>query len=278
MLHQVKIFFFTISILSFTFLSSNPAFDSLSPYYDYLEKYQNSFGKIGDYKNGEIELITDFNQATQAQENYLHFFLKRGCPLSQAKEFSRLGIVAEDSRWIWIRDPIRLPNGETTGYNRFMPKSAFSGVNSVSILGISEQNEILVNLIYRHATREWEIELPRGGNDKGEDSKQAAQREFIEETGYLPEILYKISSVAADSGIVSNYLDIYFAKDLTYQKTNREAEEAILSCQFISKEVLKEGFSKGSLKLRVNGKTVEAKCRDAFLATALLVAEYKNLI
>ncbi|MDE3046320.1 MAG: NUDIX hydrolase [Verrucomicrobiota bacterium] len=157
------------------------------------------------------------------QDKYYHEFLRKGCSPSVANEYSRVGVVAEDRYWIWFRDPLILPNGKTTAYNRFFPKSGLNGVAGVSVMGISKEGKVLVNLIFRHATREWEIELPRGGRGKNETAEEAAFRELAEETGIRGETALKIASIASDSGILSNVLDIFVVKDFHFSnETNRE--------------------------------------------------------
>ena len=47
---------------------------------------------------------------------------------------------------------------------------------------------IVVNLNYRHATRSWEIELPRGMRRSKESLREASARELKEETGYMGRI------------------------------------------------------------------------------------------
>jgi ADP-ribose pyrophosphatase len=37
--------------------------------------------------------------------------------------------------------------------------------------------------VFRHGLREWSLEFPRGGADRGETPEAAAEREVIEETG-----------------------------------------------------------------------------------------------
>lgn len=269
---------FRTFLFSFFFLCI-PAFSSpLEKYYQYLDEYGDAFAKKGSFRQGEMQVIANLDEALFAQDQYLHFFLKRGMEPSIAEQRSQLGIIAEDSRWMWIRDPLILPNGEMTGYNRFMPKSTLKGDLPVSVLALNENKEVLVLVIFRHATRDWEIEAPRGGCNSNETSLEAAARELREETGYEPKSLEFLTTIATDSGILSNSLNLFVATGLEQKNIEREDEEAIIECLFLSKNELKEAFSKGYLDLCIKDQKIRAYCRDSFLASSLLIAEYKNLL
>ena len=82
-------------------------------------------------------------------------------------------------------DPIyyRGKNGiETTGYNRLFVKTGLGrkdGICCVAVLAVSKEKKYLVNLIFRHPTRNWEIELPRGGIDQGKTPWKVALKELV---------------------------------------------------------------------------------------------------
>lgn len=251
--------------------------ENITKYLQYLTAP--NFGRLGDYTKGEMQLVDTYDGILEVQNKYYDEFIRKGCLPALAKEYSRVGVIAEDRYWIWLRDPLVLPNGQTTAYNRFFPKSGLNGPAGVSVMGISKEGKILVNLIFRHATREWELELPRGGRGKSETAEQAALRELAEETGIQGQKAIKLVSIASDSGILANVLDVFVVKDFySSTETNREECEAIHDCIFLSKQELKEAFVNGYIELNMHGNKVNVFCRDSFLASALLVAETKGIL
>lgn len=251
--------------------------ENIAKYLEYLPS--SNFGRLGDFTKGEMQIISDYDAILEVQNRYCAEFMKKGYSSETAQEYSRVGVVAEDRYWIWLRDPLILPNGKTTAYNRFFPKSGLNGVAGVSVMGISKEGQVLVNLLFRHATREWEIELPRGGRGGSETGEEAALRELSEETGIRADAAFKIGSIASDSGILANVLDLFVVKDfIPSGEIDREECEAIRDCIFLSKQELKEAFVNGYIELAIDGCTMRVFCRDPFLASALLIAETKGIL
>ncbi len=250
---------------------------SINKYLEYLTSP--GFGHLGDFMKGEMQIVDNKESIDSIEEKYYQEFIQKGCSPGEAEKYSRVGVVDEDRYWIWFRDPLVLPNGKTTAFNRFFPKSGLDGAAGVSVMGINETNEILVNIIFRHATREWEIELPRGGRGKNESSEQAALRELEEETGVQAKSAFKLGSIASDSGILSNVLDIFVVHELVLSENiDREDCEAIDRVVFMTKQALKQAFVDGFIEIEIAGYKTVVFCRDPFLATALLIAEAKLIL
>lgn len=268
-----KIFFYLFFVQASYAYDAN---DNISKYLEYFSFI--GFGNAGNYKNGEMQIVDDYDAMLQIQHQYYNQFIKKGLKHDAAKQYSRVGIVQEDPYWIWLRDPLILPNHTTTAYNRFFPRSGLNGVSGIVVMGVDEDHKILINIIFRHATRAWEVELPRGAREKHETSEQAAFRELEEETGFRAKNLIKIATIASDSGILSNFMDLYVATDLTFFKSNREACEAIGDCISVSKQALKQAFVDGFVEIEIRGNKVKVFCRDSYLASALLIAEAKSIL
>ncbi|MDR3624311.1 MAG: NUDIX hydrolase [Chlamydiales bacterium] len=259
----LTIFCFAIIILTKSFSGNLLANEqSITRYLELYEQYPEAFGPKGDWKKNEMELIDDLQVMRAIQ-----------------KQFNQpVGIVAEDRFWLWIRDALILPSGEHTTYNRFLSKKGLDGPAGVVVLAVTPNNEILVNLIYRHATRSWEIELPRGGRNKGETSEAAARREVKEETGYKVTKILPLGTIAVDSGVFTNYLKAFFAKIGEVEETTRDDEEIIASNLLLSKDHVIDIFCAGKTELIVNKQKITAYVRDPFFAYALLLAEKKGFL
>ncbi|MBF8263533.1 MAG: pyrophosphohydrolase including oxidative damage repair enzyme [Parachlamydiales bacterium] len=235
---------------------------NIDRYLELFEKYPKDLGPVGDWTKGEMQLILDPSTIIKIQSQY-------GDPL---------GVVAEDKYWMWLRDAIILPNGKCTGYNRFFPKHGLNCTHLVATLAITPNKELLVNLIFRHATRSWEIELPRGGANRGETPANAAAREVKEETGYTVAEIIPLGAVAMDSGISSAIGHVFFARTNGIEKTQREDEECISTVMTLPKDKAIEIFCQGQMECTVNGQKITAFCRDSYFAYALLMAEKKGLL
>ena len=111
--------------------------------------------------------------------------LQKGYSEAEATEFSRIGVVREDQYWVWIRDAVYFPKGVPGTYDRLVWKNELNGgAPGVAVLPVLPSGKIVLNLNYRHATRSWELELPRGKREQGETLEEAALREVKEETGF----------------------------------------------------------------------------------------------
>ena len=251
--------------------------ENIDKYLGYLPS--SNFGQIGDHRKGEMQIVDSYDAILEIQQQYYNEFIQKGCSPVDAEKYSRIGVVDEDRYWIWFRDPLILPSGKTTAYNRFFSKNGLNGAAGVSVMGISKENKVLVNVIFRHATREWELELPRGGRGKNESSEEAALRELQEETGVRGNGALKIASIASDSGILANTLDVFVVSELSFfNEMNREDCEIIHECILMTKQELKQAFVNGYVQMEMNGDTVKVLCRDPFLASALLIAEAKGML
>lgn len=236
-----------------------------------MADYQKHLGPNGSYLNGEIEILTDQVAIAEAEAEMKTRLLKQHSE-QEAEAWSRTGVVAEDQYWIWIRDPVIFPSGHKGTYDRIVWRNALKGPQGVAIVPIFVQDgRIGVNLNYRHATRSWEIEIPRGKCLSGESFEEGAIRECREETGFEVDNLKLLGSVAPDSGLTSTVVPVFRAQVKKSKLGTPEHSEAIHKIIILSREEILDGFVKGFIQVKINGASVKAACRDPFLSYALFL-------
>ncbi len=224
----------------------------------------------GDYLNGEIEIVKDPGQIAAIEELQFQRLLKKGWSEEIAREWARTGIVAEDPYWIWIRDPVLFPGGTAGNYGRLLWKSQLNGPVGVAVMPILD-GKIALNLNFRHATRSWEWELPRGARDNEETVEEAASRELKEETGFSLNRLVFLGEMAADSGVMGGIVPIYAGWVGERGEIERNESEAIAGIYSFTFEELEKGLRQGYLEIEPHGKV---PLRDSFLTYALF--QFKN--
>ena len=224
---------------------------------------------LGSYQNGEIEIVTDPIKVSQIEDTQENRLLNKGFSQEDAYHWSRTGVVAEDIYWKWERDAVIFPSGAVGTYNRLSWKTSAG----VAILPIMPDGRIALNLNFRHATRSWEWELPRGGPLKAEGSRDAAKRELQEETGLSVKKLVSLGSMAPDTGVLSSVVDIYAGWVGSSNEANPEFSEAIDGIYTFSIEELERGLQKGYIEVDSKGKV---PIRDPFLTFALF--QVKSMI
>jgi ADP-ribose pyrophosphatase len=90
-------------------------------------------------------------------------------------------VFSKYGRAIEKRDYL-LPDGRLADY--YVLKSG----SPVCILALTEKNEVILAKQFRVGPEELIMELPGGRIEEGEDPKEAAERELLEETGYKGEM------------------------------------------------------------------------------------------
>lgn len=96
---------------------------------------------------------------------------------------------------------------------RVMPKYyVFDFPDWVNVVALTPDNQIILVEQYRHAAGEDFLEVPGGSTDhKGEDPRQAAARELLEETGYQPEEMIDCGAHFPNPALQSNRMHTFVA-------------------------------------------------------------------
>ena len=110
---------------------------------------------------------------------------------------------------------------------REVSREVITNKGAVVIVPITNNNEVRLVRQYRAAAEKWVIELPAGGLEPGEDPDLAAPRELLEETGDQAANWQKLHGFYSAPGILTEFLQLYLATDLTPGPNNLEFDEHI---------------------------------------------------
>jgi len=244
-----------------TLAIENKASFGLDAYFEYLEKYP-LVGLTGNSKKGEIEIIRDKQKISEIEKI-------SGCPV---------GIMFRNKYWVWLNDAVQFPNQKYGVYGRMLSARNPNGDNcGVAVMAILPNGKIALNRNFRHATRTWEYELPRGGVEPNETIEQAAAREVKEETGMVIKDLQMLGKMATDSGVVNSIVPIFLAKVGGQQQSSPEDGEAIAAIDTFSIEEIKKGLVDGYLSIKIYGKINKIHLRDPYLAYGVLLYELRGI-
>ncbi len=250
----------------------------ISNYLNFIQAFQEQLGAHGNKAHGEIELSLDPLQISEIEENQYKKLVKRGVTKTEARKWSQVGIVTTDTYWIWLRDAVKFPSGEVGTYDRLLWKASLDGPGKVAILPLLKDSRIVLVFNYRHATRSWEIELPRGCRLYGETPEKACRRELRDETGCLTEKQVYLGSLALDTATTNTVMPVFLGYISEQIEANQEKTEAIHGLFTFTKEEIKKAFIKGFIDVDVQGETKKVPFRDPILAFGILQAESRGLL
>ena len=155
----------------------------------YIQSLPESTRFIGDTKDDEIQIID-----------------RREAPRIRAKT----GIVVEDKLHYFVRDAVKYPSGEVGTSMRIIGCTMHDGPSGVVAL-CSRDGNIFLREIFRHATRRWELETPRGQRETGMSAESAALKEIDEELGFKVRHIEQIGEVSGDTAILASTLPVFWA-------------------------------------------------------------------
>lgn len=148
------------------------------------------------------------------------------------------------------RDLVLEPGGVRT------TREVITHPGSVVVLPVLPDGRVLLIRQYRHATRQFLWELVAGRMESGENPRQAAARELIEETGYRARRFRIFLDVFPTPGFLEERMYILLAQELTSGDAHPEVDEKITPRAFTA------GQLKGMIRRR--------KLRDAKSIAGLL--------
>lgn len=259
-------------------LFSTPSLFAEIEYHKLLTLFPETLGRNGSWKQEEIEIATDPYEIQRIVKLNIQRLQRLGFSKEESERYSQIGVIAEDQYWMWIRDAVTFPGGIPGTYNRIVWKHALSGTPGAVILPLLSNGKIVVNINFRHATRSWEMELPRGARKDTETSVAAAKRELFEETGCTAQKMVYLGEVAPDSGLVSGTIDVYLCQVAAKKLPQPDEGEAIAQNLDLSVSEILQAFQKGYIITDIKGVKTKVHCRDSFLSYALLQAQLRKLI
>jgi ADP-ribose pyrophosphatase len=99
--------------------------------------------------------------------------------------------------------------------------------NSVVIVPITDDGDVLLVRQWRHAVQSVILEAPAGHLNPGEDPQDAAIRELQEEAGHLAETLTPLLGFWAAPSISTEYMHGYLATGLTTSSLPQDDDEDV---------------------------------------------------
>ena len=205
----------------------------------YLKNLPESASYKGDANAGEIEIINK----TQAP-----------------KVRDKTGILLEDKLHFFVRDVVRFPSGETRTQMRVIGCTMFDGPSGVVALA-ARDGKIFLREMFRHATRRWELETPRGQRETGYTPEEAARKEIDEELGFTVAKIEKIGEVSGDTAILASTLPIFWAELAPGPPQDHpEGSEAFGRIVDLDPSALKDRIARGDI-------------RDSYTLSAITLAQ-----
>ena len=162
-------------------------------------------------------------------------------PVARSAELARGAIVTVRA------DQVRMPDGSVVG------REVVQHPGAVAVLALNEAGEVLLIRQYRHPVGRLLWELPAGLRDvPGEPPLATAERELLEEAGYLAGDWRVLVDFFTSPGISTERVRVYLARDLTevpedQRKYVREHEEAYLVSAWVPLDAAAALFLCGDL-------------------------------
>ncbi len=109
------------------------------------------------------------------------------------------------------KDNVLLPDGKTS------TREYLKHPGAVAVIAILDNGNLIMERQFRYAPQQEFIELPAGKIDHEEDTLTTAQRELLEETGYVASEWTHLSSAWPCIGYADERMEYYLARGLTHQ-------------------------------------------------------------
>ncbi len=109
---------------------------------------------------------------------------------------------------------------------------------STGIVPVFDDGSIAMTLQYRHAVKDYLLEIPAGTMDYGESPLQCARRELEEETGLVANEFTKLGEVYIIPAYSDEKIHIYLARDLTATKQNLDEDEILQVVKYPLEEII----------------------------------------
>ena len=147
---------------------------------------------------------------------------------------------------------LRFSNGVERTYERLVGRGA--GYGAVMIVAMIDEDHALLVEEYCGGTDEYELSLPKGLIEPGEDVLAAADRELKEEAGYGARQLEHITELSLSPGYMSQKIQVVLATELYEERLEGDEPEPMrverVNLRELSQLAQREQFSEGEQRKR----------------------------
>jgi ADP-ribose pyrophosphatase len=176
--------------------------DSLKGYFELMRREPARFAEGGDLG---IVILKDLSKIAEVERAKARQLESKSLP----SEWSRVGLVFEDEYLRVLRDAVQFCDGAQGTYVRILTRR--EGVSGVAVFAVHQGKAIMMRQ-FRHAPREWMLEIPRGFVDENESPEQAAHRELMEETGAAASRIESLGAMHPNSGLLSERVELFYCE------------------------------------------------------------------
>ena len=136
-------------------------------------------------------------------------------------------------------DTVAMPDGRTA------TREIVKHPGAAAVMALLD-GKLLVVEQFRKPLEKFQIEIPAGKLDAGEDPLEAAARELEEETGYRADSLTLVSAFFTSPGFADEKLYLYFAENVTVG-TQQTDEDEYLQVEAITLEQAEAYIAEGRI-------------------------------
>lgn len=188
-----------------------------------------------------FQILLNESEIRQAEDHMGDILVAAGAPA----EWANVGVAFRDQYVLMLRDAVRFSDGSLGTYIRMVDTTPEElGVVIIPVW----QGQVLLIQHFRHATRRWHLEIPRGFGSTA-NKQQDAMRELTEEIGASGISLTDLGEMYPDAGASNGRVALFLAYVEAYGKPEQvEGIKEICPVgisefeQMISDSVLDDGY------------------------------------
>jgi ADP-ribose pyrophosphatase len=206
-----------------------------------------------------LEVVLNLEEIEAWQSARIASLRESGLP----GHWADIGVVLDDPYVLAIRDLVRFPDGSLNGYLRFVSRASAGGACGVVVLP-ARDGQLLLLRQFRHATRQWHLEAPRGFGTVGMTADESARAEIREEVeGEIEGEILDLGTLHSNTGLEHGAVQLFLAHLRSVGAPDRM--EGIEQLRWVSTSRLEELIR-------------DAVLTDAFTIAAYTRARLRNLI
>lgn len=158
-------------------------------------------------------------------------------------------VVFENKYLTVVNDTVRFPNGKDGQYLRAFHPVEIQGRHG-TVMVTRKGNQYVLLRLFRHPTRSWELEFPRGFAEPHLSAEENARKEVREELGVEITALQEVGVICPNTGLLATRAHVFLVEleSLPQAGGEEQSAEAIESFRWVDQSALMELIQSGEIR------------------------------